>query len=298
MNNICLVRQTNDLKLLQDTDMSNDGIYYNINHTDKTLTVMIVGPKNTPYEGGFYFFDIILGEKYPFKPPKVHFLTNDGRSRMNPNLYTNGKVCLSILGTWSGPSWTSCMTITTVLLALVTVLNENPIQNEPGYENDTGYRCKDYNKFILHENMRIAVMLNYKKEDTYILPFKDIMKQMIIDNKEQYLSYITKLSSYGSSLLVNIYSCNHINEWEKLNEFINSITGDNHQVVTEVDKNNGDSKKKNSRKPPGKKAKECEVGFIMTSEFDGKDYIVILTKDGRRRWSRHYESIVKESIFN
>ena len=32
MNNICLVRQTNDLKLLQETDMSNDGIYYNINH--------------------------------------------------------------------------------------------------------------------------------------------------------------------------------------------------------------------------------------------------------------------------
>jgi hypothetical protein len=25
--------------------------------------------------------------------------------RFNPNLYINGKVCLSLLGTWSGPSW-------------------------------------------------------------------------------------------------------------------------------------------------------------------------------------------------
>ena len=108
------------------------------------------------------------------------------------------------------------------------------------------------------------------------------MKRMIIENKEKYLSYITKLSSYGISLFVNIYSCNHINEWLKLNEFINSITGDNHQVVTEKVIN------KIIRKPPGKRAKECEVGFIMTSEFDNKDYIVILTKDGRRRWSRHH----------
>ena len=25
--------------------------------------------------------------------------------RLNPNLYENGKVCLSLLGTWSGPGW-------------------------------------------------------------------------------------------------------------------------------------------------------------------------------------------------
>ena len=42
-------------------------------------------------------------DRYPFEPPKVLILTVDGRTRINPNLYANGKVCLSILGTWSGP---------------------------------------------------------------------------------------------------------------------------------------------------------------------------------------------------
>ena len=37
---------------------------------------------------------------------QVQFLTTGGgRVRFNPNLYACGKVCLSLLGTWSGPSW-------------------------------------------------------------------------------------------------------------------------------------------------------------------------------------------------
>jgi hypothetical protein len=37
---------------------------------------------------------------------QVQFLTTGGgQVRFNPNLYNCGKVCLSLLGTWSGPSW-------------------------------------------------------------------------------------------------------------------------------------------------------------------------------------------------
>lgn len=37
---------------------------------------------------------------------QVQFLTTgNGSVRFNPNLYNCGKVCLSLLGTWSGPSW-------------------------------------------------------------------------------------------------------------------------------------------------------------------------------------------------
>lgn len=35
--------------------------------------------------------------------PKVNLTTTGGGSvRFNPNLYANGKVCLSLLGTWRG----------------------------------------------------------------------------------------------------------------------------------------------------------------------------------------------------
>ncbi|MCO5589321.1 hypothetical protein L7F22_043287 [Adiantum nelumboides] len=69
------------------------------------LRALIIGPKDTPYKNGAFLFDILLGATYPDKPPKVHFLTTGGgKVRFNPNLYKNGTVCLSILGTWNdGP---------------------------------------------------------------------------------------------------------------------------------------------------------------------------------------------------
>lgn len=49
--------------------------------------------------------------------------------RFNPNLYANGKVCLSILGTWDGPSWTPGMTLSSVLLSIQTLLSATPYHN-------------------------------------------------------------------------------------------------------------------------------------------------------------------------
>lgn len=72
------------------------------------MRALITGPKGTPYEGGCFEFDILLPPDYPNKPPHVQFITTGGgRVRFNPNLYNTGKVCLSLLGTWSGPGWNS-----------------------------------------------------------------------------------------------------------------------------------------------------------------------------------------------
>ena len=63
------------------------------------MHVLVTGPFDTPYEGGLFHFFIRFPPNYPFSPPRVKFMTtDDGRVRFNPNLYQNGKVCLSILG--------------------------------------------------------------------------------------------------------------------------------------------------------------------------------------------------------
>lgn len=50
-------------------------------------------------------FDIAFPENYPIKAPKVSLATTgNGSVRFNPNLYKNGYVCLSLLGTWRGDS--------------------------------------------------------------------------------------------------------------------------------------------------------------------------------------------------
>ena len=66
------------------------------------LRAMIVGPEGTPYEGALFAFDLALPATYPAQPPTVHYLTQGIGERLNPNLYENGKVCLSLLGTWQG----------------------------------------------------------------------------------------------------------------------------------------------------------------------------------------------------
>lgn len=65
------------------------------------LTVMICGPSKTPYEDGLFLFDIELSSDYPRSPPLVHYISYSSE-RLNPNLYVEGKVCVSLLGTWMG----------------------------------------------------------------------------------------------------------------------------------------------------------------------------------------------------
>jgi len=100
------------------------------------IRALIIGPEGTPYEGGFFHFEMRFPHDYPWRPPKVNLETTDGGTvRFNPNLYANGKVCLSILGTWSGPSWTEIQTILSTLLSIQSLMNEKPYHNEPGHEH-------------------------------------------------------------------------------------------------------------------------------------------------------------------
>lgn len=65
------------------------------------FSFLLIGPEDTPFEDSVFHFDICLGEAYPSKPPKVFFYSYI-KERLNPNLYPDGKVCLSLLGTWEG----------------------------------------------------------------------------------------------------------------------------------------------------------------------------------------------------
>ena len=79
--------------------------------------------------------------------------------RFNPNLYANGKVCLSILGTWSGPGWLPTQSLSSVLMSIQSLMNERPYTNEPGFEQPADPRpVEDYNDVIAHETLRVAVL--------------------------------------------------------------------------------------------------------------------------------------------
>lgn len=65
------------------------------------IRVLIVGPSGTPYALAPFLFDIYLNEHFPYYAPSAFFHSwTNGIGRINPNLYEDGKVCLSLLGTW------------------------------------------------------------------------------------------------------------------------------------------------------------------------------------------------------
>ncbi|KAI1279585.1 Ubiquitin-conjugating enzyme E2 Z [Halotydeus destructor] len=139
---------------------------------------IVMGPRETPYEGGMFYFYVKFPADYPIKPPKVKLMTTCKETvRFNPNLYRNGKVCLSILGTWSGPGWSPANNLSSVLLSIQSLMNEKPYHNEPGFEAggmkhvmkselNVEDPVKVYNDIITHETIRVAV-LDMVDEDSF-----------------------------------------------------------------------------------------------------------------------------------
>jgi len=104
------------------------------------LRCLIIGPVDTPYELAPFLIDLYLGPHFPNEPPAAHFHSwTSGLGRINPNLYEEGKICLSLLGTWPGKSegegWSENATILQVLISLQgLVFVRQPLYNEAGFE--------------------------------------------------------------------------------------------------------------------------------------------------------------------
>jgi len=188
-----ITRIIKDIKELRKNPLSSHGIYYQHDQDDMlTGRALIIGPSDTPYSHGFYFFKINLPTDYPHKPPKFSFYTNDGNVRMHPNLYKNKKVCLDILNTWYGEAWTGCQTLSSVLLTICSILTKEPLRHEPGC-NERHRDFYSYNEIVRFNNIRLSI-INILKNDFIKGEFSqlwDIASHHILSNVEKIHSHIT-----------------------------------------------------------------------------------------------------------
>ncbi|KAK0672888.1 small conjugating protein ligase [Cercophora samala] len=193
----------------------------------RNVKALIIGPHETPYEFGFFEFDFKFNKDYPRKSPTVTCTTtNSGRTRFNPNIYANGKVCLSILGTWRGEpgeEWSAAQGLESILLSIQSLMSTNPYENEPGFEdaNESSDKKnqKDYVQKIRHETLRISVIQRLEEylgmdaggsiqptvpseydldmdtldeDSSPFLPFKDLCKRRFLWYYDSYLTAIQK----------------------------------------------------------------------------------------------------------
>ncbi|XP_003390484.1 PREDICTED: ubiquitin-conjugating enzyme E2 Z-like [Amphimedon queenslandica] len=187
-----IVRMKRDLHLVFSDPLP--GIFIAPESDDITrLHALITGPFDTPYEGGFFHFMLRFPPSYPFHPPRVKFMTTgSGTVRFNPNLYRNGKVCLSILGTWPGPQWAPAQNLSSVLMSIQSLMNEKPFHNEPGFHKERlGWEVKSYNDIIRHETLRVAVC-DVLERKSYPIELMEVVKLSFMQFYEYYSSTIKK----------------------------------------------------------------------------------------------------------
>jgi ubiquitin-conjugating enzyme E2 Z len=212
-------RLVKDVKHIIKNPLIDHGIYYIHDDIDMLKGyAMIVGPYETPYFGGFYFFEFTYPNDYPHSPPKVNYCTNGNNIRFNPNLYKCGKVCVSLLNTWRGDQWTSCQSISTVLLTLCTLLCENPLLNEPGVDKNHP-DVKSYNEIIEYSNLNIAVCQIVAKKNLIFLPFFENFYPYI---KENFNKNYNKLIEIANKKLTdkNVQNKNFITGFYCMNVYI------------------------------------------------------------------------------
>ncbi|KAI1743324.1 ubiquitin-conjugating enzyme/RWD-like protein [Xylaria scruposa] len=118
----------------------------------------VYGPDDSLYKHKLVKLRFNIPPAYPYEPPRVTHLQHSG-GRIHPNLYVDGNVCLSILGTWFGESWTPCLSIRIVLLSIRALLDNEPYRHEPNCGNHP-----KYNEFVQYITWRVLLLDHLKYE--------------------------------------------------------------------------------------------------------------------------------------
>lgn len=87
-----------------------------------TWEAYLTAPEDSMYKGGVFKLLITFSNEYPFKPPKITFQT----PIYHPNINSSGMICIDILG----KEWSPALTLNSVLLSLLTLLDD-PNADDP-----------------------------------------------------------------------------------------------------------------------------------------------------------------------
>jgi ubiquitin-protein ligase len=202
------IRKETTLRLLKDVremmTCTETGIYYKHSETDMLRGyALVMGPPDSLYHGGYYFYKFKFPPDYPHSPPVVEFLTNDGETRMHPNMYKTRKVCISILNTWRGEQWSGCQTIKSVLLTIMSLLDSKPLLNEPGItEKNPDYDV--YHRIIQFKNYEFCMLHLLKSVTAFKQIVADIeyheqfYEHMCAEFRKNHSTYLTALNALAS----------------------------------------------------------------------------------------------------
>lgn len=279
-------------------------IYFDFDtpNIDTKFRILMVGSRDipNPYMGGFFMFSGNYPDQYPFFPPHIQAMTQGKHTRFHPNFYVNGKCCVSILGTWSGPPWTSCQNMGTVAQTLKSLYIENPITQEPGWEDCKDSRSKIYKRIVEYRTLEVAVLQMLHNPPKGYEGFLTTMETEFLKFWPKYCIKLDELEQYdGNKYISPIYNMTIVFDIKGLrNDFEDMYcnlhkkygSGDNDEIKS--DENTIDiSAKKYQRQCPNDMAKTMDIGTEKLSENDGNVWIVKQNKSKNNYWAKSFKKL-------
>lgn len=118
------------------------GISISVSDDIYNWDAIIIGPDESPWEGGIFLLKIKLPKEYPHRPPSIKFITQ----MFHPNIYKNGNICLDILQS----KWSPVYDIRSVLISIQSLLTDPNTSSPANMEASKLYLSdrKDYNKKV------------------------------------------------------------------------------------------------------------------------------------------------------
>ena len=108
------------------------------------ITFTLEGPKETPWEDVIMKGEVNIPSNYPFVPPNLKFITKT----FHPNIYKDGKVCLSILNSEQDETgyfkpeelWTPALDFRCIFLCIMNLFTEPNLESPANLDACILYR--------------------------------------------------------------------------------------------------------------------------------------------------------------
>ena len=179
------------IKELQIINKEEEEYYENVGPEDDSNMLLwdatIIGPDDTPYEGGKYLLKIEFSSFYPFRGPKIYFETKI----FHPNIHQYGEIC-RMACPWYKDAWSPDLTMKEILLKIIELLKE-PVLDFPYIFCTNYFNLVDFNnefKFVCRKDKdffnQVSKEVNQDiiKNDYKYLNSFDIIRQNI-EKKEE-----------------------------------------------------------------------------------------------------------------
>lgn len=227
--------------------------------------VFIEGPKDTCYDGGVFELRLSFPKDYPMSPPTLKFISDF----WHPNVYNDGKVCMSILhppgedamsGELAEERWLPTQSVTTIVLSLMSLLNDPNCSSPANVDASVEWR-RNRDSYV-NKCRKLVEKANREKPAHVVIPHPDT-------NEEEHKKIVQKWKEMNTEMDYEDFYEHH-EESESDDENENEFLESNEDINSEDEEEEEEREEEKEKDKKKKKPEHSEKNGADTKEDKGK----------------------------